>query len=94
MGNRCFECGKKGASYLSVTGVELCQTCHYAELATRYLRRMEANRAKFEGHNKRAYANCRELSAWLSLYRFGNEHARSRAATYLIAWGKPAKAIR
>lgn len=43
------------------------------ESARRYLNRMELNRKRDEPHNKRAYADARQLAALVSIAEFGTE---------------------
>lgn len=42
------------------------------ETAKRYLERMENDRKKNEKYNQKSYADARELSALVSLLKFGN----------------------
>jgi len=87
MAFQCAECGKRAdTAYISDEGMDICKTCYHAGIASTYLQQMEKRRAKDEACNKRAFDQCRELSAWLSLYRFGNEEIRKRAAAVINAW--------
>jgi len=87
--SRCAECCKRiGTVFISDEGLDICKTCYHAGIASSYLRRMETRRKKDEPHNKRAYEQCRELAAWLSVYRFGVGHYQKRAAAYLDGWAK------
>jgi hypothetical protein len=45
------------------------------EAEKHYLARMERNRKKDEPNNKRAYADARELAAFVSVAEYGNEQA-------------------
>ena len=49
----------------------------------KYLRRLEKNRTRDEQWNKNAYQQARHVAAWLSLYDFGNDDARSMAESFL-----------
>lgn len=49
----------------------------------KYLRRLEKNRVRDERWNKNAYQQARHVAAWLSLYDFGNDDARSLAESFL-----------
>jgi hypothetical protein len=85
----CAECGEK-LNTRSIAGKKLdtCKTCQNAEIVSDYLRYMETRRAKHDAANKRAFDQCRELAAWLSVYRFGVEPYRQRGAAYINAWVK------
>jgi len=87
MAFRCAECDERtGTVYISDEGMDVCKTCYHAEIVSSYLRYMETRRAKDEACNQRAFDQCRELSAWLSLYRFGNKEIRKQAAAVINAW--------
>lgn len=45
-----------------------------------YLLRMEKNRKRDERNNKTAYQQAREMSAWLSVWRYGNTEQQKKAA--------------
>ncbi len=50
-----------------------------------YLQRLEKNREKDELNNKRAYEQAREMSAWLSLAKYGaGEAEKTSAKNYQI----------
>ena len=84
----CDECGKKIKKVYISGDSNICRTCYNAEILSKYLRRMENIREKYEQYNKLAYRQCRELSAWLSVYRFGNNEVRKEAARIINAWGR------
>lgn len=47
--------------------------------AKKYLSRMEKERERREPLNKRAYADARDLSAWVSVYEFGSAEFSKKA---------------
>ena len=82
----CAECGKRiRKAYISADGLEMCKTCCNAEALSLYVQRMEKRRLKDEPYNKLAYDQCSEIAAWLSVYRFGAEPYRKRAAAVIDA---------
>ena len=83
----CAECGERAGTSYIFENLYICKTCYNAEILTSYLRRLEKRRAKDEPLNKRAYNQGRELSAWLSVYRFGNKESRKQVAAIINSWG-------
>jgi hypothetical protein len=47
---------------------------------------MEKSRKKHEPLNKQTYQQCRELSAWLSVYRFSSGEYKRQAAAIINAY--------
>lgn len=56
------------------------RTIKAAEYLESYLNRLEKRRDKDEPLNQRAYRDAREMAAWLSVYKHGNERYKKRAA--------------
>jgi hypothetical protein len=68
-------------------GVSVCsRDCEAAFIVRGYLDRMKFRRRQDAEHNRLAYQQAGELSAWLSVYRFGISVYRKRAATFLNAF--------
>jgi hypothetical protein len=64
------------------------KTCYNIQVLLSYLQRIEKRRAKDECWNKQSFEQCRELSAWISLYRFGGNEIQKRAAAIINSWVK------
>ena len=78
---RCSYCGRLVKAYsLQHPSIIICRRtdCRAASLEE-YLCQMEERRIQDEALNPRAYQDARNLSGYLSLYRFGNKEARERA---------------
>ena len=88
MAAKCDMCGKMTKKYFtSYAGDILCsKTCKNAYVLESYLLRMEERRQKDEATNKRAFQQAREMAAWLSIYKYGNEAAKRLAAKVINAW--------
>jgi hypothetical protein len=88
MAAKCDMCGKMTKKYFtSYAGDILCsKTCKNAYVLESYLLRMEERRQKDEATNKRAFQQAREMAAWLSIYKYGNEAAKRLAAKAINAW--------
>lgn len=94
MAAKCDMCGKMTKKYLTpYAGDILCsKTCKNAYVLESYLLRMEERRQKDEATNKRAFQQAREMAAWLSIYKYGNEATKRLAAKAINAWyTKPAR---
>lgn len=79
---KCSYCGRLVKTYsIQRPDTIICSRtdCRAASLEE-YLRQMEKRRIKDEPLNPRAFQDARNLSGYLSLYRFGNEEARERAS--------------
>jgi len=88
MARSCAECGEQIGKANIAKGLFICKTCYNANILSSYLRRLEKRRKKDERLNKRAFDQGREISAWLSLYRFGNKESRKQAAMIINSWNR------
>lgn len=88
MAVKCDVCGKMTNTYRIIySGDAVCVgTCIHAFHLESYLLRLEDRRLRDEPQNKRAYQQAREMSAWLSVYKYGNKDASRRAAAVINAW--------
>lgn len=87
MVEKCSECGVEAdEAYISRIGLNFCKTCYYAELASFYLKHLKKNHSRDEVINKHIYQQAKELSVWISFYRFGNDKMKKLAANYLCNW--------
>ena len=84
----CVKCGNKAQrNYVSKSSNPYCKSCYYAELAGFYIDHLEKRRDRDESLNPKAYQQARELSAWLSVYNYGNNNvAKRQAANYICSW--------
>lgn len=81
MASKCDMCGKLSKKYSTIRGTIVCnKTCLNAYMLEGYLLRMEERREKEESLNQLAFEQAREMSAWLSVWRYGNSEQRKRAA--------------
>ena len=87
MAEQCSICGKLVRKYKFYIGkVVCCDADCIAVILEEYLLFMEKRRKRDEPCNRSSFQQAREMSAWLSLYRFGNQEIRKRAARILRAW--------
>lgn len=85
MSSHCTECGDPTKKFfISGEGADVCKACYNAGILSNYVQRMSKSRLDKE-LNKRAFDQCSEIAAWLSVYRFGNEAYRKRAARIINA---------
>lgn len=83
----CAECGEQTRRvYVTDEGTDICETCYHAGIAADYVLQMDKKSAEYKSHNKKAYEDCSELNAWLSVYRFGAGPHRKRAAAVINAF--------
>ena len=88
MAAKCDVCGKMTTKYHTTSyGDVVCfGTCLKAYRLESYLLTMEGRREKNKPDNQRAYQEAREMSAWLSLWKFGNKEQKKMAAIAINAW--------
>lgn len=87
MAERCGICGKMVRKYKKYHGTVVCfdPDC-IAVILEDYLLLMEKRRKTAEQYNQLSFQQAREMSAWLSIYKFGNKEAKARAAKILQVW--------
>jgi hypothetical protein len=87
---KCDICGKITNKYtMRPSGDITCsKECIAAYYLIGYLERLEERRTKDEPNNRKAYEQAREMSAWLSLFRFGNKKYRQLAGLAIMTWYK------
>jgi hypothetical protein len=90
MAVKCGVCGKMTAKYHTTSyGDTVCYgTCLVAYRLESYLLNLEERREKDGPLNERAYEQAREMSAYLSLYKYGNTEAKKTAAKAILAWAR------
>ena len=86
MSAKCDMCGKMTKKYFTSYAGDIRKTCKNAYVLESYLLRMEERRQKDEATNKRAFQQAREMAAWLSIYKYGNEAAKRLAAKAINVW--------
>lgn len=52
----------------------------------KHLARMEERRSRDERFNRTAYAEAREMSGWLSIYRYGSGALKDLAEKAILLW--------
>lgn len=57
----------------------LCRTCFNVHRAEVYFEQLERNQCRDEKLNQRSYDQARELSAWVSVYRYGAAQYKEQA---------------
>lgn len=88
MAAKCDVCGKITKKYhTTYAGDDVCYgICLQVYRLESYLLRMEERREQDEANNQKAYQEAKEMSAWLSLWKYGNTEQRKRAAVAISAW--------
>lgn len=88
MATKCDICGKMTKKYhTTYAGDDVCYgICLQVYRLESYLLRMEERREHDEANNQKAYQGAREMSAWLSLWRYGNPEQRKLAAKVISNW--------
>lgn len=90
MAVKCDVCGKMTNKYFTTyAGDVVCsKTCQTVYQLESYLLRMEERRQRDEAHNETAFDQARQMSAWLSLFKYGNVEQKKRAIVAINAWAK------
>ena len=90
MAAKCDICGSMAKKYFTASsGDTVCsKTCMNAYLLEKYLLSLEERREKDEELNKTAFNQAREMSAWLSIYRYGNKNSKKLATIAINAWAR------
>lgn len=90
MAVKCDMCGKMTNKYHTTSsGDTVCYgTCLAIYRLESYLLTMEERREHDEPNNLTAYQQARELSAWLSLWKFGNTEQKKSAEKVIRSWDK------
>ena len=81
--NVCKQCGSSITRQTKAPKDGLCRICFNIWRAETYFEQLERNRRRHEKLNKRSYEQARDLSAWLSIYRYGAEQYKERAKHYI-----------
>lgn len=85
---KCDMCGRMTNKYhTTYAGDCICYgICLQAYRLESYLLRLEERRERDEDNNKMAYQQARELSAYLSLWKYGNAEQRKIAGKVIKAF--------
>ncbi len=88
MAAKCDICGKMTNKYRTTyAGDVVCYgICLQVYRLESYLLRMEERRKRDLANNQKAYQEAREMSAWLTLWKYGNPEQRRQAAKVISAW--------
>lgn len=87
MTKQCNFCGRMVRKYRIYKGSVICfEPDCIAVILEEYLLSIEKRRKRDKPYNKQSFQQAREMSAWLSIYRFGNAAAKAYAAKVLQAW--------